>query len=636
MREDERFWRVKGNLKSYLLERGFDLTKPFRCPDPTHRDEHPSASYYEKANVVKCFGCGNCFDIYNLISFDYNLPIKEAIQKAYEMYGETTKKIGEKKNMNKEIKQIDNKEEKENKDYSIDIREWNNALLNNEQALDYLKGRGISKDTVEKYKLGYNEDYNCIVIPTSNYSYCSRLINPKDDKQRYYKQGQVYLLNQSALYDTEKYCIIAEGEFDCLSFLELGYNAIGLGSISNWKKIFDKDLPEEKVYILALDNDEEGEKTCKNIITEFKGRNLSYITLNYGELYKDPNEALTTNAEGFKSVCESVINSIKFECLEKYQKLNCLNMLDEFDKFVEQTKDMKPCFTGFNELDKILDDGLKPGVTTLLAVPGVGKTTLCLQIADNVAKSGRDVLIFALEMSKFELMSKSLSRLSYELKTRRGGQFINNNTFLYGYKQKELSEDMLKHMENCKEEYKKFAKNEFVFESNSDMTVLEINKKIREHINITGNIPLVIIDYAQIITPLRDSMSEKQSTDHIILELKRLTRDLFLPILCISSINRQSYESCVGMSSAKESGAIEFTSSVLLGLQYKAKKKDNKWVVDLEEEGKKDIKELELKVIKNRFGRAYQTVDLKFYSEVNYFEEIDYRNDNMRTRRTNF
>ena len=318
-------------------------------------------------------------------------------------------------------------------------------------------------------------------------------------------------------------------------------------------------------------------------------------------------------------------NILKFE--------NNLNKMNEFDNYIENTKSIIPFATGFAQLDEVLDGGIKEGLTTVIAIPGIGKTTFCMQIADNIAQQGRDVLVFALEMSRNELIAKSLSRISYTKKDRRGGMYQTSNTFMLGYLQKNLGQDVLDYMEKCKEDYKKFAEHIFIDESESERTIKKISEMIENHIKESGSTPLVIIDYAQIIAPSKDNISDKQKMDEIVLELKRISRRLKVPIIAISSINRASYDDVLGLHSAKDSGGIEFTSTVILGLQYKARQKgkDGKYIIDIETEGAKDTREIELKIIKNRFGKSFCTIPLKFYPEVGYFEEKE-TSENIRER----
>ena len=54
--------------------------------------------------------------------------------------------------------------------------------------------------------------------------------------------------------------------------------------------------------------------------------------------------------------------------------------MSEFDEYVEKTKSLVPFSTGFKSLDDILDGGIKEGLTTIIAIPGIGKKTFTLQI----------------------------------------------------------------------------------------------------------------------------------------------------------------------------------------------------------------------------------------------------------------
>lgn len=71
--------------------------------------------------------------------------------------------------------------------------------------------------------------------------------------------------------------------------------------------------------------------------------------------------------------------------------------------------------TGFAKLDQVLDGGLYEGLHIVGAISSLGKTTLVLQIADQIAAAGNDVLVFSLEMARTQLMSKSISRHTSEL-----------------------------------------------------------------------------------------------------------------------------------------------------------------------------------------------------------------------------
>src|SRR5699024_5813442 len=84
-----------------------------------------------------------------------------------------------------------------------------------------------------------------------------------------------------------------------------------------------------------------------------------------------------------------------------------------------------------------------------------------------------------------------------------------------------------------------------------------------------GNKPVVVIDYLQILQPKDPRASDKQNTDWAVLDLKKISRAYNIPIIGISSFNRDNYKEAVNMASFKESGAIEYSSDVLIGLQLK-------------------------------------------------------------------
>ena len=145
--------------------------------------------------------------------------------------------------------------------------------------------------------------------------------------------------------------------------------------------------------------------------------------------------------------------------------------------------------------------------------------------------------------------------------------------------------------------------------------------------------PVVIIDYLQILAPYSAKMTDKQNVDKNITELKRLSRDFNIPVLGVSSFNRESYSAPVSMASFKESGAIEYSSDVLIGLQY------NGWDY---QEGEADLtrhkrlrelrkkmeqsarnlssQDMQLKILKNRNGVKGDLL-FDFFPAFNFFRQ---------------
>ena len=297
--------------------------------------------------------------------------------------------------------------------------------------------------------------------------------------------------------------------------------------------------------------------------------------------------------------------------------------------------------TGFLELDRILDGGLYPGLYVIGAISSLGKTTLALQIADQIAQSGRGVLIFSLEMSRNELIAKSLSRLTFITDMERKGSCANAKTtrgILRGKFRGFENEVFISAME----EYGKYGKNIHISEGIGNIGVPEIGAKVREYMKFNdGEPPVVVIDYLQILAPADIRATDKQNTDKAVLELKRLSRDCEVPVIAVSSFNRENYYQPVSMASFKESGAIEYSSDVLIGLQYAGwdyrenekeadRQKRLRELLEImerngksaEEAGGVDGRVIQLKILKHRNGRK-GNVYLEFVAKYNHFKSTD-------------
>ena len=85
------------------------------------------------------------------------------------------------------------------------------------------------------------------------------------------------------------------------------------------------------------------------------------------------------------------------------------------------------------------------------------------------------------------------------------------------------------------------APNIWIFEGVGNVGVKEVREKVNRHISLKGRKPLVLIDYVQILAPFDIRGTDKQNIDKAVLELKRLSRDFDIPVLCVSSLNRESF-----------------------------------------------------------------------------------------------
>ena len=658
---------AKTNLKAYLHAKGISTSTNFSCLNPAHEDKHPSMSFDSRRNRCHCFSCGVDYDIFDLVSLETGLSGKDLFEHVYKMFdisidlggksrksafvkdsiGTSSKFIPQPESAAKPAAKIDinKKSQNENRENLTEFFEKCHAAV---EKTDYWKKRGLSKATVDAYNLGYWEEKRRFVIPTGDFSYNARATWEADKKERYLKpKGQFELFNLKAIPLAEQPVFVVEGEFDALSIIEAGGIAVALGSSSNLRFIeFLKSNRPKYPLILALDNDEAGRAGEAKLSEELTKIQIDFVEADITFGFKDANEALVGDRENFIQAVLSAKNNVLSLLEEKRQKeeeayyqTSAVHGLGDFIADIERRQNKDCVSTGFENLDEILDGGFYPGLYIIGAVSSLGKTTFALQVADNAAKNGQDVLVFSLEMGKQELIAKSISRLSFQKCKSWGSDLDFATTTRNLMNGKSLnSKERVDFLNECIKGYSDYAGRIFYHIGIGDIGVEKIKSVIARHIRITGRKPLVIIDYLQIIAPFDMRATDKQNTDKAVVELKRASRDYDVPIFAISSFNRENYTSPVNIASFKESGAIEYTSDVLMALQFKGmdylKKEDGKYedeksrtarIIQLRNEQEKNAEipgkaqELQLKILKNRNGRK-GGVDLEFHPMFNCFE----------------
>ena len=524
------------------------------------------------------------------------------------------------------------------------------------QETDY--HRGLSLDTLNRFNVGYISSWRHpkapaavptsprLIIPTSKESYLARDTRPADqipEQGRNYiksKVGKTHLFNPKALNTNEGAVFVVEGEIDTMSIEEVGGHAVGLGSISNGDLLLQavKATKPTQPLVIALDNESDPVKAEKvkaaahKLTADLKQAGVKAIVISdmWGR-YKDPNEMLQDDRLQLRKIIQEI--SKDPENWEKTQYLNTFadSRTADFVKWVCSQTGTQYTPTGFKELDGILNGGLyNERLYAVGAISSLGKTTLVMQIADNIARSGRDVLIFSLEMSEFELYGKSISRLTYEITQREGGDTRNAKTELgitlferwntYNAAEMDvINRAILEHRDNI-------GKHKKILSGIGSYTVDGIRTAIQRHISFTGNAPVVVVDYVQILTSTDKYLTDKQKTDQDITALKRLAVKYKMPIIVISSLNRQNYKLPISYEAFKESGAIEYSVDVLIGLQLKGVGEPD---FNVDKAKQADPREIELVLLKQRQGKTGLKIGFDYYPMFNYFTETGIiENDN--------
>lgn len=623
-------------------------------------------SNHGKPNSLKCWSCNFTGDVIDLIQqeqgIDFNEAIKRAaddlsitidppnsIEQAKRDFSDNSKDIAIKENTSP------NKATETHTEAIADYTAYYEQCkqnINAPAAISYLTARGISIDTAISCGIGFDAAWisptvkknqqakgnnwlpnptERIILPVSANHYVARAISA--DVKEYAKMnetggGRAGIFNLNAVYGDDEAVFITEGIFDALSIIEVGNAAIALNSTSNADLLLKtlEDKPTAATLILCLDNDDAGKKAAATLKAGLTRLNISYVTADINGQYKDPNEALTGNREAFITAIDKAEEQTAARPDNTSSYIDNLMQAD----IVNFKADKK---TGFARLDE-LSGGLYPGLYVIAATSSLGKTTFALQLADNLATAGNEVLFFSMEQSRLEMVSKSLARLTKEIEQKKlptgGKQTPEKYTPLTSLQIRQGKYDNITGL--VAQEYKeRIADRLSIIEGNFNCDISFIGEYISRYIKRNGSRPIVFIDYLQILQPGEDNnrATTKEVVDSAVRDLKRISREHNLTVFIISSVNRANYLTPIDFESLKESGGIEYTADVIWGLQLqclneplfeqanKIKEKRQR----VRQEKAADPRKIELLCLKNRYGVASFSCGFNYYPKNDYFEQ---------------
>jgi replicative DNA helicase len=538
----------------------------------------------------------------------------------------------------------------QNQPKSEPSEDYTSFFLEAHRALDQTDyHRGLSRSTLDRFNVGYAPSWKHpkaprmeasprLIVPTSAESYLARYAgagnytNYQGQVENKSKVGKVHIFNAEALQQASRPVFIVEGELDAMSIVDVGGEAVGLGSTSYVKLCLaevEKRKPSQPL-IIALDNDQAGSKATLELENGLAELGFFSYRGNPAGEYKDANDRLMQDRSGLAAAVSEItaealraIDEAKAARAKEYREKNAASSyLQDFLNGIAESASTPATPTGFPALDQALDGGLYAGLYTIGAISSLGKTTLTLQIADNIASSGRDVLIFSLEMARTELMAKSISRHTLQQLLTVGASDTRNakttRGIMDGKRYAKYSREERELIKTATVAYGQYADHLYILEGIGDIGAAEIRKAVEDHRQATGQTPVIIVDYLQILAPADVRATDKQNTDKAVLELKRISRDYRTPVIAISSLNRENYSAKINMTAFKESGAIEYSADCLIGLQYAGAGSKS---FDAEEAATKTPREIEAVILKQRNGRKGDVIPLSYYPMFNYFSE---------------
>lgn len=279
-----------------------------------------------------------------------------------------------------------------------------------------------------------------------------------------------------------------------------------------------------------------------------------------------------------------------------------LNVYDRLEELAESGSDIAGLSTGLHDLDRKINGLNKSDLLLIAARPGMGKTSLALNIALNVAKSTeKTVAFFSLEMSREQLATRLLSNES----------FVDNQKLTTG----KLDEEDWGKLSLASSA---LSQTDIRVDDNPAITVAEMNAKCRR----LDNLGLVVIDYLQLMTaaaPGKTSENRVTVVSDISRALKIMAKELNVPVICLSQLSRAN-ESRTDkrpmLSDLRESGAIEQDADSVMFIY-----RDDYYNENSEE---KNI--AECIVAKNRHGET-GTVKLQWLPQYTTFSNLEWKHE---------
>lgn len=411
MNSNETFEEIKKRIgiREIVSHYYMDVDRSHKALCPFHSEKTPSFSIDEKENIFKCFGCGEGGDGITFVAKIKEVAPLEAAKiidsdfhlGLFDDSSKPTKRVAPKKVEKKEPK-------KEEKPFELDptIKPYLQECAKHIEKQTYMQSRGLTIETLKKFKVGYDREKNAITIPYSNAMtyYQLRFVS----ERRFYKPekekaGDEPIYNERVLANkTRTPIFVVESPICAMSVVQEGGMALstcGTGCINKLTEALKKTKPRGAL-ILCFDNDVAGENAYKEIAPQLEKLEVKFLRYNIAPDCKDPNEMLVANKDKFDLLIQEAIYQAKKLTATKYDIQRVCDLQDE----------------DIPEPYWVIRDILPEGLAMLTAASKVGKSWLAQQICIEVSRGGMifgkqsnqsETLYLALEDSKRRIIERS-------------------------------------------------------------------------------------------------------------------------------------------------------------------------------------------------------------------------------------
>ena len=398
---------------------------------------------------------------------------------------------------------------------------------------------------------------------------------------------------------------------------ELSSEGKSIDFVSVLKKLVAKGFYDEKqakqMLLECADlvpSISQAEAYAKTVVDSFKARKLQEIgtRLAFDGVF----------ADNVNEVADEIMSEL-YEVVSGQHKKQLKTVGDIgtqiFEGYSNDGQDLENrSHTGFSRLDEILK-GMSAGNLIILAArPKLGKTAFALSIAENIAKSGKTVAFYSLEMESSEIYERLLSKRSkIPMNTLIDRRFKDKRR-----PQKVRAEEINKIAESIDEIYSLPIK----INDNPACTVNDVRLESR----LVKDLGLIVIDYLQLMRSTKRFENRNLEVGSICRELKCLASELGVPILCLSQLNRTSDESTrPSPSELRDSGSIEQDANKVI-LMWSIEK-------NLNERGLVESKTIGVDVALNRRGTTGVTL-FNFNGNYMKFTELDRKYEEPKPKKT--
>lgn len=302
-----------------------------------------------------------------------------------------------------------------------------------------------------------------------------------------------------------------------------------------------------------------------------------------------------------------------YEITDKHLRKNFTSLKDvlvrtvtEIEEAKNKKDDLTGCPSGYEPLDKLTSGWQKTDLIILAARPAVGKTAFCLNLAMNAAMhTGKPfpVAFFSLEMSAGQLVKRMLAAVTE----------VSMDALTKGRMQEHEFVQMTQRMP-------KLANAPIFLDDQAALNIFELRAKARR-LKQKHDIQLIIIDYLQLMqASINNGGNREQEISKISRDLKALAKELEVPIIALSQLNRSvetRKESKVPqLSDLRESGAIEQDADMVMFLY-----RPEYYGINNDAMGQTIEGETHIHVAKHRNGST-DTVKVRFIKEYQKFVDL--------------